>query len=154
MDLFYAYLFLLIRVYTIVPLTAARIRQHPAVMMITLPAAAEQSQSEKSEEKKNTQEDPKCISCFSSKAHSSNTCLIGVYIFLCHFSCFCHIPITINSWFTVRLCPVTVFAAVQVYVPPSELLMDGMMYTASSKMVGFPLKSQVNFADGTDIVEQ
>lgn len=70
------------------------------------------------------------------------------------FSFLCHIPTTVSSWVTVRVCPVTAFTAVQVYVPLSETVMDGRTYTASWKLVGFLLKSHVKVADGTDVVEQ
>ena len=66
----------------------------------------------------------------------------------------CHIPTTVSSWVTVRVCPVTAFTAVQVYVPLSETVMEGRTYTASWKLVGFPLNSHVKVADGTDAVEQ
>lgn len=66
-NLFYAYLFHLIRLYAIVPLTATIIRQHPAVMKVALLAAVEQSQYVKSEK---TQD--------SFKICSSNKCLIDV----------------------------------------------------------------------------
>lgn len=138
----YTHLLLLIKQYTIVPFTAAIMRQHPAVIIIALPAAAEQSQSVKSG-KKTTHKIFKI----------TNISLVYLFPFCVSFFSF-HLPTTVNSWFTVWLCPVAVFTALQLYVPLSELRLDCMMYTASWPLVGFSLKSQVNCADGTHIAVQ
>lgn len=73
--------------YTIVPPTTAIRRKHPAVMMVALPAAVEQSQSKKSEGKKT----PKRI----LNAFLQNTHRYTVFLFF-----FCHIPTTVNLWLT------------------------------------------------------
>ena len=128
-----AYLLFLTRQYTDIPLTTKIMRKHTVAMMPTSTAAAEQSQSEKSEKQQNP-----------LRKHLKVWKWLVVY----------HVPVTVRSWCTVWLCPVTVFSAVQVYVPLSEFLPDWMTYTASCTVVGFPWNIQVNFAGGTEALEQ